>query len=105
MNKINVEMKEVKNKNGANIKILKLVSKTDKNLITYNDIENIFIKLKNEELADTTNMKIIGSNRFKVFTIKCAGQEVIMSGEDYFKNKANEEASKINGFYNVDFIY
>jgi len=102
MSKFTKTKEIITNKNGENFTIIKLKVKDEKNLITYGDVETIYNNLieKDEKLK---SMKILSSNRYrKIWTLKSADSDELMSENEYFKNKANK--SFINGMYAVWFV-
>lgn len=101
MQKIEIEKEIVKNKNGKNIEITRLKAKSDKNLITYKDIENIYNKMKNNNMV-SSDAKIIGANRYKAFTLKSSGEKEFIPEDEYYQNKPGSE--KLNGFYSIAII-
>jgi hypothetical protein len=99
--KFTVSKEILETKTGVKIQKTIITAKKLNNLITYSDIEKLYKKMKNSNI-DTTGMKIVGSNKYKLWTMKSEGEEDFTPEEDYFKNKS--EAEKLNAYYQVVLI-
>lgn len=97
MSKFVIERNEVTTKKGMKMEKICIKAKSEKNLITYKDIENLYNKMKTQ--YDTKNMKIVGNNRYTMWTLKSQGVDDIDTFEDYFGDDPVKD--KVNGFYSV----
>ena len=89
------------NKNGKNLEITVIKAKSEKNLISYDDISKFVKTLKDSGVDITKDLIILGSNRIKPFTIKSLNQDY---DYDYIRNKPQDVRDKLDGFYEIHFI-
>ena len=99
--KFEFSKKTVPNKNGKNIEITVIKAKNIKNLITYEDVSQFVKALEKTDKDITKDLKIVGSNRIKPFTIKSLNEEYDF---DYIRNKPQNVGDKLDGFFEIHFI-
>ena len=86
--------------NGHSLDIIQYKCNSDKKLISYATIENLY-NLFVEKNKNAQKMAIVGTNRYRnSWIVKNAEDYEMMGTDDYFKNKAK---SSIDGFYMVEF--
>ena len=100
--KFSLKKEVIKNKNNADITTVILKANTEKNLITLDEVKDLFKTLVEKDKSNE-KIKIVGANKYRqIWTIKSQYVNDIIEFENYMKNKTM--SSHIDEYYQVEFI-